>query len=267
MKYAVLLLLPTLLLASCRGQDTPAVTTSTSVSGTVREFGIPGPGDIVIPTTAWTGGAGTVKATITDGGTQGATSAALNGSGAFTLTLPTAIPAQSLSSDIFIVSGADGLSCTGTPTVSDPAAQFATLEVEVAAGKSGPIAPGRLSQTGAATASAGFSYELGVLIYADRPVSITGSQTCTLNQGGQPSTVTTSLNLNLGLGWNKATTTANFSYNAQQLTLTGVALNSGAFPTEEWIYLDSDTLASAALHRPALKLPAGLSPFKFSGLR
>ncbi|WP_288432465.1 hypothetical protein [uncultured Deinococcus sp.] len=262
MRYAPLLLLPTLLLASCHGQNTPTVTTYTSTSGTVRELGTPGANDMVAPTTAWTGGAGTIQATVADAGTQGATSASLASNGTFTLPLPTNVKTRSLSSDEFTLPGSEELGCAGTPTVSDPAARFAVLNVNVSAGKQGPVDPVRISFTGTVNAPTGLSIESGAFLYADRPVSITGTQTCTLTESGETYTLTSSLNMTLGQGWNKVTATEIISDSGASLNLT-----SGTFPTEEWVYLDGSALTSAAVHRAASKLPAGLKPFKFSDLR
>lgn len=262
MKYAPLLLLPTLLLASCHGQNTPTVITYTSTSGTVRELGTPGANDMVLPTTAWTGGAGTVAATVAGAGTQGATSASLASNGTFTLPLPTNVKTQTLSSDDFTLPGSDALQCSGTPTISDASAHFAVLNVSVSAGKQGSIDPVRISLTGTVNAPTGLSIESGAFLYADRPVSITGTQTCTLVEDDETYTVSASLNMTLGQGWNKATATQTFSRSGASLSLT-----SGAFPTEEWVYLDGSAFTSAAVHRAAPKLPAGLKPFKFSDLR
>ena len=262
MKYAPLLLLPTLLLASCHGQNTPTVTTYTSTSGTVRELGTPGANDMVAPTTAWTGGAGTIRATVQNAPTQGATSASLASNGTFTLPLPTNVATRSLSSDDFTLPGSRDLGCTGTPTVSDPAAQFAVLNVSVSATKEGSIQPVRVSLTGTAGKPTGLKLESGAFLYADRPVSITGTQTCTLAESGKTYTLTSSLNLTLGQGWNKATATEIISDSGA-----GLSVTSGAFPTGEWVYLDGSAFTSAAVHRAAPRLPAGLKPFKFSDLR
>lgn len=264
MKKFACLLLPTLVLASCGGQDTPTVTAYTSISGTVREPGAPDADDTVMPTTAWTGGAGTVQATVAGAGPQGTASGALSSGGAFTLTLPADVTTQALSSDAFLLPGTAELSCTGTPSISDAAARFAALDVAVQANRQGQVAPSRVSLIGTAADPVGLKSESGTFIYADRPVSVTGAQTCTITEAGQTYAVTSSLNMTLGRGWNK--TTATLAVTATQLSL---SLSSGTFPTEEWVYLGGSTLAGAAAPRPAfgLELPAALNTFRFPGLR
>ncbi|GGL97952.1 hypothetical protein [Deinococcus aerophilus] len=218
----------TLALASCGG---PSVTgpsepgpspISSALGGTVFEGQIRADsnGQAVLSTGAWTGGAGSAVLSRVDSSADGSApavliSTSLGAEGRFAFaTLPA--PAASALGDF---NDSPSASCTGTISVSDPAARGTSAFVSVSAQKAGSI--GLLALN-----SATQTISEGILIYADRAVRMTGRQTCATAGGSS----TTDVNLQLSPGWNMTSLSLQ---DASTLTI-----RNGAPVEAQWIFLN-----------------------------
>lgn len=210
----------------------------TKVSGTVVDNATPTADPFNLVTAAWTGGAGDVLGRIGSGTATKLGSVAANGT--FTAILPATVDAALLHS--FDPSNTIGADCTGQLTVSDTSARTAGLTFTVDASKDGSILPftstGQINET---AKTANLAIKAGSLIYADRPLSITGSQTCKDNSLGLPLSVQLTSSLNLLKGWNLVTVTETLNITATTGSGT-FSLQSGSLPTDQWVY--GDGLAS-----------------------
>lgn len=219
----------TLLLASCNRDLPPS--DLTSVSGTLKEATF-NEQTLAFGTTAWTGGAGTLIAVGDDGEEVART--ALGADGAFSLSLPRTLAAERLTElDVSELNAVAG--CTGT-LKSSARANGALASFSVDAGKDGEVAPAafRVNRDSAGNPT-DITVTVGMLVYVDRSVTITGSQTCTENG------VTGRLNVDwkLGQGWNKVSTSFTLSDTASGT----INLTSGTLPAD-WLYLEGTGAAS-----------------------
>lgn len=232
----------TLLITACGGPNMPNAVTS--VSGTVVEMVPPAPTatEYTLTTKAWTGGAGTVNGQM-DSSVTKIKLGDLAASGAFTATLPAPADAD------LAVGGNINVdpSCTGQYQVSEPAARIGMLGVTVDvadATKDGTIAPvaATIKDTtnSAGTGVLSLNVQAGFLMYADRAVNVSGSQTCNRTSGGFTYPETVKFDLNLVKGWNRVTfkdegsiTYTNEAVTAAQETL---SITSGSLPSDKWLW-------------------------------
>lgn len=239
-----------LTLASCGG---PGGTSSlNSVSGTVVERDLSSQTSLL--TKAWTGGAGVVNGKI---GSTTTKLGDLKTDGTFTATLPT--PAASdleTGNDYADPGSANG--CTGKANVSDPNAKVAGLSVTVdAAGTAhdGEIAPitskvtdGR-NTSGVGTVSG--SGKMGLLIYADHSVSISGNFTCPMSSAGGNFSGTVKYDLNLVKGWNAITvgqeSTISYSANTPTSITSNVTISTSGLPSDKWVFGSGDGVPQGSL--------------------
>lgn len=232
----------TLLLASCGGGDkTPPAAAVTSVSGTVVEA-VTSSDKFNLKTTPWTGGKGQVVAKNVKDGSEVARGT-LNADGSFSLALPTSVSSlqdpnfEDWTGDSEGITGIK-LTCTGTPSVSNKEAKGTSAVLSAEANKKGAIHPTLFSGTETDT-SIQMSMKTGGLMYVDRDVQMTGTQTCTGSAGGVTENVTVKLGANLKAGWNLVT--AEYSVNAVKTgdqsgtVTTTLTLTSGALPTNQWV--------------------------------
>lgn len=259
----------TLLLTACGGDKTPNADFKT-LSGTLVEADFNASGTN-LATKAWTGGAGTVKVVSTNanGSDNILSTGTLQANGAFSVQLqaPTkgleAFPVKDLDTlaNAFITSLLDmdvrqALNCSGTPTVSDAAAQTALGGLTVDAGKDGYAFP--ITLTGSSNQTSGaYTFKMGLLMYTDRPVNVTGSQVCTASVPEGSINYTTNYNLRLGQGWNKMTissTLASQGGSPSVITITNAA-DSGSFPSDTWVFMNSGTGFGQSLSLKSLNLP------------
>ncbi|WP_216318650.1 hypothetical protein [Deinococcus aestuarii] len=222
-----------LLLASCDRTNVPS--NLTTVSGTVVEGNLTASsnGALTLTTSAWTGGAGSVRAYTVEGTQpQNVVTTPLAADGKFRLNLP-ATPATgtlaAITADEF---NDEEDNCTGTVTVSTSQAQGTALVIGAeGATKSGGISP--LSVTtkvdGAGTVT-GYEAVLGQLLYVDRGVTVRGTQSCT--NGGD--TFKGDVDVSLQKGWNKVSLTLQFDGNGD---LTGSVVRGGS--PNNWVFLNS----------------------------
>ncbi|AXG98215.1 hypothetical protein DVJ83_02510 [Deinococcus wulumuqiensis] len=259
-----------LLLTACGGDKTPNADFKT-LSGTLVEADFNASGTNLV-TKAWTGGAGTVKlvsASASASGDNILSTGTLQANGAFSVQLqaPTkgleAFPVKDLDTlaNAFITSLLDmdvrqALNCSGQPTVSDMAAQTALGGLKVDAGKDGYAFP--MTVAGSENQSSGsLVLKMGLMMYADRPVNVTGSQVCTASVPEGRINYTTNYNLRLGQGWNKMTissTLASQGGSPSVITITNAA-DSGSFPSDTWVFMNSGTGFGQSLSLKSLNLP------------
>lgn len=250
----------TLLLSAC-GQYEPAVNNSVALktlTGTLVE-----PvetDDLSLQTRAWTGGAGSVRVVSpnADGSDATVASGTLAASGAFSVTLqtPTSPLEPVTAADLDSVTNAfveglldgdvrDDLNCTGQPTLSDASVRATVGVLRVDADKDGSALP--LTLRGSETdTNVSLDLGLGVLMYADRPVNLTGSEVCTLSDSTGSVNYTTNYDLRLAQGWNKVSFKSAVSVTAttQTATLTiTTSAASGSFPTDNWVFAGDDNVA------------------------
>lgn len=227
--------------AGNQGEDTADLTvTLNSVTGTVQEgrFTAQADGSITLATSPWTGGAGVVTLEGYDpqsGREVRLSSGTLAAGGQFTLALP-AVDAALLQPI-----NPQTNECQGALTVSDPTAKSTAAQVYVDAEKDGWVTPiGQVSATDTTTTAA-----LGILVYADRAVTINGEQKC--------GTYTFSYdNVRLYPGWNKVQETEVSSETALKVTY-----SSATWPTN-WTYLNP---SATGMKAQGLSLPTGKSRF------
>lgn len=237
-----------LLLASCGRTNAP--TNLTNLSGMVVEgnLEVSSNGALTLTTGAWTGGAGSVLAfTVENDGPENIVTTPLAADGKFSFDLPATPAASSLtpvSADVF---SNDGEDCQGNVNVSDTGARVAPLLVGVdTAAKDGPIFPVSVKTTvDSAGKVTGGELALGFLLYADRSVTLRGTQTCTATNGF---TYATDLDLTLSKGWNKLSLATQGDVEG---TLTKVVVRSGSYPNN-WVYLGDD-LGAVPLGTQSLK--------------
>lgn len=208
------MLLPVLFLAACTPKETPTASEPVkTLSGTVVEGQFVAQGDkVTLQTSAWTGGAGHVTLNILDAAskTLELDRTALGADGQFSFaSLPTP-----QTSDLRKIT-AEGEGCTNTFVVSDPAALNATAALFALAKTN--VRFDLVAYDNAATRT-------GTLIYADRAVTVKGSQTCTI----EGKTFVADFNLALLKGWNMTTTTLNVSTRA-------VTVRNGSPAGAQWI--------------------------------
>lgn len=258
-----------LLLTACGGNQAPNAD-FTTLSGTLVEADFNASGTNLV-TKAWTGGAGTVKVVSTNanGSDNILSTGTLQANGAFSVQLqaPTsglgAVSVADLDklANAFIVSLLDmdirpALNCSGQPTVSDMAAQTAFGGLKVDAGKDGYAFP--MTLAGSENQSSGsLVLKMGLLMYTDRPVNVTGSQVCTASVPEGSINYTTNYNLRLGQGWNKMTissTLASQGGSPSVITITNAA-DSGSFPSDTWVFMNSGTGFGQSLSLKSLNLP------------
>ena len=251
----------TLLLSACGGHE-PAVTPPaalTTLTGTLVES--VETDDLSLQTKAWTGGAGTVRVVSpnADGSDATVASGTLAASGAFSVALqaPTSPLEPVSAADLDSVTNAfvggllgddlrDDLNCTGQPSLSDPSVRATVGVLRVDADQDGSALP--LTLRGSETdTNVSLDLGLGVLMYADRPVNLTGREVCTLSDSTGSVNYTTNYDLRLAQGWNKVSFKSAVSVTAttQTATLTiTTSAASGSFPTENWVFLEGGDVAT-----------------------
>lgn len=246
-KMILLTLTPSaLLLAAC--DQTKLPNDLNSLSGTVveGEYQTGADGTETLSTKAWTGGAGSVVASVlTPGAILDEQRAALGSDGKFTLTLPSVAEDRLVTldfSNMDIIQ--DDEACQGTVGVSDPQVRGASLSLDVDADKDGPIKLFSQTVTGSGDALT-LNVAGGALLYVDRDVTVKGTQNCTFTQG----TFTNDVNLTLRRGWNKLSLTGTVNYKARTGTTT---LRSGSFPSDQWVYTGSSQTPAAPLGSQSL---------------
>ncbi|GGO41892.1 hypothetical protein [Deinococcus humi] len=214
-----LVLLPVLLLAACTPKETPAGgETVNTLSGTAVEGQYAAQGNqVVLQTSAWTGGAGNVTLNVLDaaGKTVELGRTALGADGKFSFA---SLPTPNTSELTKITEQSE--SCTNTFVVSDPAALNATAGLFASAQTNVPLTLVAYDTTTAG----GTTTRTGTLIYADRAVTVKGSQTCQI--GAKP--YTADFNLALVKGWNMTTASLN-------LTTRAGTVRNGAPAGAQWI--------------------------------
>lgn len=231
-------LLPVLFLVACTPKETPTASEPVkTLTGTVVEGQFVAQGDLVtLQTSAWTGGAGHVTLNILDAAskTLELDRTALGADGQFSFaSLPTPE-----TSDLHKIT-AEGEGCTNTFVVSDPAALNATAALFALAKTNVRFDLVAYDQTGTSAATT----RTGTLIYADRAVTVKGSQTCTM--AGK--TFVADFNLALLKGWNMTTTTLNVSTRA-------VTVRNGSPAGAQWISIKT-TQGTTGLALNHLVLP------------
>ncbi|MDL2342613.1 hypothetical protein QOL99_00435 [Deinococcus sp. MIMF12] len=228
----------TLLLASC-GTKTPPESDLRTLTGTVVEGEFEGTEtNGRLTTSAWTGGAGSVRGYLADAegpAAQPAVTGTLAADGKFSLTLPTPTAAQltELNADDWDDLGEDYAlteDCTPTLKVSTSGVRGASLMLEVDAGKDGAILPFAYSASEGAN-SGKLDVRFGTLIYVDRSVTIEGSKTCTV----EGNSFTTRVDLRLGKGWNKVQVTVSADEATKKFSS---SITSGNFTSDNWVYLE-----------------------------
>lgn len=261
MKYLLPAAAVTLLLSACTRNEPPvpvapvALNTLTGTLVEVLDSDAP-----TLQTRAWTGGAGTVQVVSpgADDSDVVVASGTLQANGAFSVALkaPTSPLEPVRASDLdditnaFVTGLLDGdirqyLNCTGQPVLSDAAAQATYARLKVDASKDGYALPVTLSGNETDT-NASFNLGLGVLMYADRAVTFTGSEVCTLSEGGNRATYTTNYDLRLAQGWNKVSFRTDLSATKkdQDVTVTiSTSSASGYFPSDNWVYMGAGDVA------------------------
>ncbi|MDO4246761.1 MAG: hypothetical protein Q4C89_12120 [Deinococcus sp.] len=236
----------TLLLASCGGSDkTPPAAAVTSVSGTVVEA-VTSSDEFNLKTTPWTGGKGQVVAKNVKDGSELARGT-LNADGSFSLALPTSVSSlqdpnfEDWTGDSEGITGIK-LTCTGTPSVSNKEARGTSAVLSAEANKKGAIHPTLFSGTDTDT-SIQMTVKAGGLMYVDRDVQMTGTQTCTGSEGGVTETITVKLEANLKAGWNLITAAYSQAVvktgDRSGTVTTNLTLTSGGLPTDQWVLGDS----------------------------
>ena len=262
----------TLLLTACGGDKTPNAG-FTTLTGTLVEAA-PDASDTNLTTKAWAGGAGTVQlvSTRSKGSDVVLSSGTVQANGAF------AVDLKAPTGDLSAVSEASGqldslantfittlvggdirpaLNCTGAPAVSDVAARTAFGGLKVDTNRDGYAFP--LTVTGSETQTSGsYTIRLGLLMYADRPVNITGQEVCTASAPEGSISYTTSYNVRLGQGWNKLAVSSAIAVQdgtPASITITNGA-DSGAFPSDNWVFQPQGTGFAQSLSLKSLKLPA-----------
>ncbi|BDP41171.1 hypothetical protein DAETH_11400 [Deinococcus aetherius] len=223
-----------LLLASCDRTNVPS--NLTNVSGTVVEGSLAASsnGTLALTTSAWTGGAGSVRAYTGEGSQpQNVVTTALAADGKFSLNLPTAPAAGTLSAIAADEFNAEEDNCTGTVTVSTSQARGAALAIGAeGATKSGGITPLSVtSKVDSAGKVIGYEATLGELLYVDRGLTIKGTQTCTNGSD----TFKGDIDVSLQQGWNKVSLTLQLNADG---ALTGLVVRSGSHPSN-WVFLNS----------------------------
>lgn len=249
MKYTLPLLLgPALLLASC-GDPKPPSNSLLALSGTVVEGKFEGTSELNsrIVTSAWTGGAGSVKgylASESGPSEQPAATGTLTADGKFVLTLPTPTAAQlsALGTDDWNALEDElgfGEVCTPSLKISDNAARGTSLALAVDANKDGPILPfGYVAEEKPGQGK--LNVTLGLLVYVDRSVTIEGSKTCTV----EGVTLTNQVDLRLGKGWNKVQLAVSADEAANTASSSVV---SGSFSSDNWVFMPSDVTSPLSL--------------------
>ncbi|WP_158679901.1 hypothetical protein [Deinococcus sp. NW-56] len=233
-----------LLLAAC--DRTPPPSNLSAVSGTLKEASFDD-ATLTFGTVAWTGGAGSLLAVADDGEQVARTALAADGS--FSLSLPRSLAADRLTPlDASEVGDVEG--CTGTLKTSAQV-NGAAVNFYVDANKDGLVLPANIQITrNSAGTPTSATITTGLLVYVDRGVSVTGSQTCT------DGTFTARLKVNwaLGQGWNKVTA----SFTLSDSPTTTLNLTSGSLPAD-WLYLEGGdglfTQGAASLKGQPLKVP------------
>lgn len=232
-----------LLMTACGGgQVTPSAVAA--VSGTVVEA-VPVTDmatEYTLQTKPWTGGAGVVKGEL-ETTTTPMKLGDLAASGNFTATLPSPQASELMAAGDLNV----GDSCTGQYKVSDTTAKIALLglSVDVAnPARDGGIAPLVLSLKGnintVGTGTAAFDMQIGLLVYSDRALTMTGNENCQATAEGFNYTQATSLDLRLATGWNLVTfkDAGNLTYTDGDVTAAQetLSLKSGSLPTNKWVW-------------------------------
>lgn len=244
-----------LLLASCN--RTPLPSNLTTVSGTVVEgkFGATSNGALTLTTSAWTGGAGSVRAYTAEGSQpQNVVTTPLAADGKFSLTLPATPAAGTLSAIAADEFNDEDDTCTGTVTVSNTQAQVAALAIGAeGATKQGGISPLAVSNTvDSAGKVTSYEFTLGQLLYVDRAVTLKGTQNCTNGDA----TFRGDINVSLRQGWNKVSLSVQFNAEAD---MTGLVVRSGSSP-DTWVYMNSGSASPLGVQ--SLKALEKLSFFR-----
>ena len=213
------LALTALLLAACNDKAaTPPTTTLpdtttkaiTTLSGKVAEYNAD-----YTALVDWTGGEGKVNLT-TDGQTVLA-SAPLNADGTFSFA---SLPAPA-DADLRVIADdlKQGVSaeCTSTEQISDPNLKSTEASVSVSADKSGGLL------------LLGADNTQSILVYADRPGNLTGTQTCT----EATQTIIDDFDVQLVKGWNYIVSTEPQDMTASTITF---SYRSGTPANAKWVF-------------------------------
>lgn len=247
----------TLLLVSC-GNRLPPASNLNTLTGSVVEGKFEGTSvtNVHLVTSAWTGGAGSVKGYFVnaDGSLgQPGGPGALMADGKFSLTLPTPTAAQLTALDTDFWGDLDDdydfvAACLPQIAVSDRSVRSANLLLAVDANKDGPIIPLASSTEGAA-GQGKLNLSFGGLTYVDRSVTLKGARTCTV----EGVTLDVRVDLRLGSGWNKV----QFALAADEARKTASSsVVSGTFSSDNWVYLDpGQPSPMGAQSLKSLKLP------------
>lgn len=222
-------------LVSCPQPQAPENNLKT-VSGTVVEDDTPEDSFKVV-TKPWTGGAGNVMGSYV---AASAPSAVKLGNvavdGTFSATVPSTVDAALLSE----FSSEVNEGCTGNLNVSDKKVRGVNMTLAVDANKDGQIQPLLLSgMVDEKAEKANFKFELGGLMYVDRPVNVTGSQVCLFPFIGLDENIPTTVNMKLKKGWNYVAFTFSLAADKEGTTSAGT-ITSGKLPTDKWLFA-SDT--------------------------
>lgn len=238
-KLSSILIASTLLLTACPATTAPPATVppKTSVSGTVVIDTSTDP--LNLTTSPWIGETGTVSGVLGDPAAGSleeslVATGALAASGGFTLALPPTVASAKLSpfnaSTVSSVRAYESYgggnpgsgTCTGAPTFSTPSAHATSLILFIdiqdsLIGVLRNLSASGTTQTTATTDGQAVhevsAHAEGNLIYADMPVTVSGTVTCSApitRSNGTTGTVqgTTIFNLSLTTGWNKVTSTS-----------------------------------------------------------
>ncbi|WP_156039339.1 hypothetical protein [Deinococcus marmoris] len=231
------LLIPALLLASCNSNVAPPssqlpVATKTA-SGTVVEGKFDSQnGQVILRTSAWTGGAGSVvfAARSAQDGSVALGRTPLGADGKFSF----ATLADPKDSDLQKIA-VSSENCSNTFVISDPAALNTTAAFYAEAQKSGWFESAALN----VSSDGDLTVTTGVLIYADRAVTVKGMETCKQQDS---SLLTADFDLTLVRGWNSTTGTIKAGSSV-------VAVRNGSPAGVQWIYFAPDSeLASLSLN-------------------
>lgn len=243
-KLSAALLFGTLALTACGGDKTPAVSAVTSVSGTVVERDTTKGDELNLVTMPWTGGAG--KVVMFSRTADELATGTLNANGSFSLALPANVATDQLGD--YNPNNDTSTSCTGKFSVSDPNVRGTSAQLGVVANKTGTIQPtlGQGSYN-AGSQTGEMDITVGVLLYVDRAVNMTGSSNCKVDD--TPGTMT--INMHLAKGWNLITVTEKGIMNKGVYSM-NMTMESGKLPTNNWLYsaIDEQSLKSQSLKIP-----------------
>lgn len=243
-----LLLVPALLLAACNPEKPPVVN---ALSGTMAEGELvpdsENNNNLVFKSSAWTGGAGTVKTVVLPDMSDLAlmlTSTPLSADGKFSFATLPAPPADTLTP---ISAGSQTQpDCTGEIKFSDPATQgidlFISVKTDLRAGLARQLV---IDTTGNITKTSG-------LVYVDRDLKVSGTLRCTFT--GTDNLTRVSVNDNdvqLHKGWNSLVGSVKTETVGTVMTTT-TTTRAGTLGDAKWYLLGGSSAQPLSLQKSRL---------------